>query len=155
PTCGHCIPCAEGRPALCENGAKANVAGSLLGGARRFAAADGRALHHHLGVSAFTQLTVAAHESLVKIDPEIPLDKAALFGCAVMTGVGAVVNSAKVAPGTSVAVFGMGGVGLSTVLGARAAGAYPIIAVDILDDKLALAHDLGATYTVNAANNDP
>lgn len=154
PVCGHCIPCAEGRPALCENGAKANTAGSLLDGGRRFSK-DGLALHHHLGVSAFSQFTVAAQESLVRIDSEIPLDKAALFGCAVMTGVGAVVNTARVAPGMSVAVFGMGGVGLSTVLGARAAGAYPIIAVDILDDKLALARELGATYTVNAAHDDP
>ncbi|MBK8135769.1 MAG: zinc-dependent alcohol dehydrogenase family protein [Chloroflexi bacterium] len=154
PVCGHCIPCAEGRPALCENGAKANTAGSLLEGGRRFSK-DGHTLHHHLGVSAFTQFTVAAQESLVRIDPEIPLDKAALFGCAVMTGVGAVVNTARVAPGMSVAVFGMGGVGLSTVLGARAAGAYPIIAVDILEDKLALARELGATYTVNATDEDP
>lgn len=155
PTCGHCIPCAEGRPALCEHGASANSAGSLLSGARRFSTDDGHALHHHLGVSAFTQFTVAAQESLVKIDPEIPLQTAALFGCAVMTGVGVVVNTAKVAPGMSVAVFGMGGVGLSTVLGARAAGAYPIIAVDVLDSKLALARDLGATHTVNAGQDDP
>jgi alcohol dehydrogenase len=155
PNCGHCIPCAEGRPALCENGARSNTAGSLLRGSRHFHGADGGELHHHLGVSAFSQYTVAAQESLVKIDPEIPLDKAALFGCAVMTGVGAVVNTAKVAPGTAVAVFGMGGVGLSAVLGAKAAGAYPVIAVDVLPDKLALARELGATYTVNAAETDP
>jgi alcohol dehydrogenase len=155
PVCGHCVPCAEGRPALCENGARANTAGSLLSGERRFTDAHGHALHHHLGVSAFSQFTVAAQESVVKIDPEIPLEKAALFGCAVMTGVGAVVNTAKVAPGQSVAVFGLGGVGLSAILGARAAGAYPIIAVDVLDDKLALARELGATHTVNALQTDP
>ncbi len=155
PNCGRCVPCAEGRPALCENGARSNAAGSLLRGGRRFTGVDGGALHHHLGVSAFSQFTVAAQESVVKIDPEIPLDKAALFGCAVMTGVGAVVNTAKVAPGMSVAVFGMGGVGLSAVLGARAAGAYPIIAVDVLPGKLALALELGATYAVNAADTDP
>lgn len=154
PGCGRCIPCAEGRAALCENGARANTAGALLSGARRFSGSDGQHLHHHLGVSAFSQFTVAAQESLVKIDPEIPPEVAALFGCAVMTGVGAVVNTARVMPGQSVAVFGLGGVGLSVVLGARAAGAYPIVAVDLLDDKLAFARELGATFTVNAGQDE-
>ncbi|MDX1992454.1 MAG: zinc-dependent alcohol dehydrogenase family protein [bacterium] len=155
PSCGVCLYCITGRPALCENGAKANVAGTLLSGARRFTNTHGQACNHHLGVSAFTRYTVAAQESLVKITPDIPLDKAALFGCAVMTGVGAVVNTAKVEAGNSVAVFGMGGVGLSAVMGARAAGAYPIIAVDLLDDKLALAKEVGASHTVSAGVDDP
>lgn len=155
PACGHCLPCATGRPALCENGARANVAGTLLDGSRHFRNAAGQELNHHLGVSAFARFTVAAQESLVKIDPSVPLEVAALFGCAVMTGVGAVVNTARVEPGASVAVFGLGGVGLSVVLGARAAGAYPIVAVDLLDAKLALAQELGATHTVNAAREDP
>ncbi len=155
PVCGRCLPCATGRPALCENGARANVAGTLLNGSRHFRDAAGRDLNHHLGVSAFSHFTVAAQESLVKIDPTVPPEIAALFGCAVMTGVGAVMNTARVEPGASVAVFGLGGVGLSTVLGAQAAGAYPIIAVDILDAKLTLARELGATHTVNAAREDP
>lgn len=155
PACGHCLPCATGRPALCENGARANVAGTLLDGSRHFRNAAGQELNHHLGVSAFARFTVAAQESLVKIDPSVPLEVAALFGCAVMTGVGAVVNTARVEPGAGVAVFGLGGVGLSAVLGARAAGAYPIVAVDLLDAKLALAQELGATHTVNAAREDP
>lgn len=155
PVCGHCIPCATGRPALCENGAKANVAGTLLDGSRHFKNAAGQELNHHLGVSAFSQFTIAAQESLVKIDPNLPLEIAALFGCAVMTGVGAVVNTARVEPGASVAVFGLGGVGLSAVLGAVAAGAYPIVAVDLLDAKLELARKLGATHTVNARDGDP
>jgi alcohol dehydrogenase len=155
PVCGHCAPCATGRPALCENGAKANVAGTLLAGDRHFKNAAGQELHHHLGVSAFSQFTVAAQESLVRIDPSLPLEIAALFGCAVMTGVGAVVNTARVEPGTSVAVFGLGGVGLSAVLGARASGAYPIVAVDLLDSKLDLARKVGATHTVNAKDGDP
>jgi len=154
PNCGHCVPCASGRAALCENGAEANTAGTLLSGAKRFKTADGEPLNHHLGVSAFSQLTVAAQESLVKIDKDVPLEKAALFGCGVMTGVGAVVNTAQVQAGYSVAVFGMGGVGLSAVMGARAVGAYPIIAVDLKDDKLQLAREVGATHTVNAAHND-
>lgn len=155
PACGHCLPCATGRPALCENGARANVAGTLLDGSRHFRNAAGQELNHHLGVSAFARFTVAAQESLVKIDPSVPLEVAALFGCAVMTGVGAVVNTARVEPGAGVAVFGLGGVGLSVVLGARAAGAYPLVAVDLLDAKLALAQELGATHTVNAAREDP
>lgn len=152
PVCGHCLPCATGRSALCEHGAKANVAGALLGGSRRFRNGDGRELHHHLGVSAFSQFTVAAQESVVKIDPTLPLETAALFGCAVMTGVGAVVNTAKVGPGSSVAVFGLGGVGLSAVMGARAAGAYPIVAVDVLAAKRGLALECGATHALDGAD---
>lgn len=155
PSCGRCVYCSTGRAALCENGAKANVAGTLLSGARRFTNGHGQACNHHLGVCAFTHFTVVAQESLVKIDSTVPLDKAALFGCAVMTGVGAVVNTARVEAGSSVAVFGMGGVGLSAIMGARAAGAYPIIAVDVLDDKLALAKTVGASHVVNAAVNNP
>ena len=155
PMCGRCLYCATGRPALCENGNRANVEGSLLNGSRHFRDPQGRELHHHLGVSAFSQYTVAVQESLIKIDPAIPLEKAALFGCAVITGMGAVVNTAQVAAGTAVAVFGLGGVGLSEVMGARVAGAYPIIAVDLLDAKLELARKVGATHTVNAREVDP
>ena len=124
PSCGRCPCCAIGRPALCEIGAAANQAGSLLSGGIRFKKSRSSPLHHHLGVSGFSQFTVAAQESLVKIDDQISLAKAALFGCAVMTGVGAVVNTAKVTPGEAVAVFGLGGVGLSTVMGARLAGGF-------------------------------
>ena len=154
PVCGHCLPCSEGRAALCENGAQANVAGSLLNGHRHFHNQDGQLLHHHLGVSGFSNFTVAVRESLVKIEDDFPLQQAALFGCAVLTGVGAVVNTARVAPGASVAVFGMGGVGLSAIMGARAAGAGPIIAVDPLAPKLELAKEVGATHVVNASRED-
>jgi Zn-dependent alcohol dehydrogenase len=150
PHCGHCLPCSEGRRVLCESGAASNAAGSLLNGSRKFRDAHGRPLHHHLGVSGFSRYTVAMAESLVKIDPDFPVDKAALFGCAVLTGVGAVVNTAKVRPGESVAVFGLGGVGMSAVMGARASGAYPIIAVDRLESKLAAARLAGATHVVKA-----
>jgi len=158
PVCGRCLYCASGRGAMCEPGNAANLVGTLLSGVRRFS--DSRSTppkpcSHHLGVSAFSQFTVAAQESLVKIDPSLPLAMAALFGCAVMTGVGAAINTAGVQPGTSVAVFGMGGVGLSAVMGARAVGANPIIAVDRVEEKLKLAQDVGATHTINAAANDP
>ena len=153
PSCGRCGPCAAGRPALCEPGARANGAGTLLSGERRLSF-RAEPVYHHLGVSAFATHAVVARESCVKIDPGLPLDIAALFGCAVLTGVGAVVNTAKVAPGASVAVVGLGGVGLSAVLGARLAGARQIVAVDLADDKLAFARALGATHVVNAGGKD-
>lgn len=152
PVCGRCLFCVSGRASLCEKGGAANVAGTLLSGARRFRTSSGTELNHHLGVSGFSQFTVAAQESLVKIEEDIPLGKAALFGCAVMTGVGAVVNTAMVEPGTSVIVFGMGGVGLSAVMGAKLVGAWPIVAVDILEEKLKLAKQAGATHTLAAGN---
>jgi len=145
PVCGHCAPCATGRPALCDNGAAANVAGALLGGARRLRDADGAALHHHLGVSAFSDAVVVSARSAVKVDAGLAPELAALFGCAVLTGAGAVVNTARVAPGESVAVVGLGGVGLAALLAAVAAGAHPIAAVDVVPEKLALARELGAT----------
>ncbi|GAC1632106.1 MAG: zinc-dependent alcohol dehydrogenase family protein [Nevskia sp.] len=150
PACGHCAPCATGRAALCEPGAKANVAGTLLSGARRLRDGAGE-INHHLGVSGFAEYAVVAAASAVKIDAGLAPEIAALFGCAVLTGVGAVVNTARVTPGSSVAIFGLGGVGLAALLGARAAGAGTIVAIDLLDAKLALAKQLGATHTVNAA----
>jgi alcohol dehydrogenase len=149
PSCGHCPPCAEGRPALCEPGAAANTAGTLLSGARRLHR-NGSDVHHHLGVSGFAEYATVSRRSLVKIDRDLPFDQAALFGCAVLTGVGAVINTARVPAGASVAVVGLGGVGLASVLGAAAAGARRLIAVDLSDEKLGLARQIGATDTFNA-----
>ncbi|HKT84717.1 MAG TPA: zinc-dependent alcohol dehydrogenase family protein [Novosphingobium sp.] len=155
PSCGHCLPCSEGRPALCVPGAEANGKGELLTGAIRLhEAGTGDRLHHHLGCSAFADHAVVSRRSLVKIDKDVPLDHAALFGCAVLTGMGAVVNTAGVKPGQSVVVVGLGGVGLAAVLGAIASGAAQIVAVDLDDAKLALARELGATATVNARSED-
>lgn len=153
PSCGHCDPCAGGRPALCEPGAAANGRGELLGGGVRLHGQQGD-LHHHLGCSAFASHAVVSRRSLVKVDPDLPFEHAALFGCAVLTGVGAVVNTAGVRAGQSVAVVGLGGVGLSSVLGALASGASPVVAVDLSEDKLALARSLGPVRTVNAADPD-
>jgi alcohol dehydrogenase len=153
PSCGHCLPCSEGRPALCEPGAAANTAGTLLSGAKRLHR-NGEDVNHHLGVSAFAEYATVSRRSLVKIDPDLPLDEAALFGCAVLTGVGAVINTAKISAGSSVAVIGLGGVGLSSLLGAIAAGARRVVAVDLSDDKLGLARQLGATDTFNAGSAD-
>ena len=153
PSCGHCGPCAEGRPALCEPGAAANGAGTLLSGERRLAR-GGKPINHHLGCSVFAEYATVSRRSVVKIDPELPLDEAALFGCAVLTGVGAVVNTAQVRAGASVAVIGLGGVGLASLLGAAASGARHIIAVDLSEAKLDLAKALGATHTFNAGDSD-
>ena len=153
PSCGHCGPCAEGRPALCEPGAAANGRGELLGGGRRLFR-EGEGLNHHLGCSAFADRAVVSRRSLVRIDPDLSFEEAALFGCAVLTGVGAVVNTAQVRAGQSVVVVGLGGVGLASVLGALASGASPVVAVDLSEEKLALARSLGAVQTVDAADPD-
>jgi alcohol dehydrogenase len=153
PSCGHCLPCAEGRPALCEPGAAANGAGTLLSGKRRLHR-QGSDVHHHLGVSAFAEYATVSRRSLIRIDKDLPLEEAALFGCAVLTGVGAVINTAKVSAGSSIAVVGLGGVGLSSLLGAAAAGARRIVAVDLSDEKLGLARQLGATDTFNPSSPD-
>ncbi len=150
PTCGHCGPCSTGRAALCEPGASANGAGTLLGGARRLTDSHGISLQHHLGVSGFAEYCVASARSVVAVDRSLAPEIAALFGCAVLTGVGAVVNTARILPGRSVAIFGLGGVGLAALLGARAAGAFPVIAVDLNQDKLTLAGELGAHHCLDA-----
>jgi len=154
PSCGHCNPCAEGRPALCENGAAANGAGTLLSGARRIFREGGAPIHHHMGCSAFAEAAVVSRRSCVKVDPALPLEEAALFGCAVLTGVGAVVNTAQVRAGASVAVVGLGGVGLASVLGAVASGARRVVAIDVSEEKLRLATELGATDAFNGAEAD-
>lgn len=150
PSCGHCPSCAEGRPALCVPGAASNVAGTLLGGARRLFR-GGKPVNHHMGCSAFAEYAVVSRNSLVKVDPEVALDEAALFGCAVLTGVGAVVNTAKVPAGATAAVVGLGGVGLAAVLGAVASGASRVVAVDLAADKRDFARAIGATDAFDAA----
>lgn len=153
PTCGVCDMCAEGRPALCVKGHAANAAGTLLSGARRITC-DGAEINHHCGVCAFSEHAVISRRSIVKITKEIPLAEAALFGCAVMTGVGTVFNTCQVRPGQSVAVIGLGGVGLSALLGAVASGARVIVAIDLNPAKLDKARDLGATDTFLASDPD-
>lgn len=156
PSCGFCMPCMEGRPALCEPGAMSNGQGTLLGGSRRITM-DGQSVNHHVGVSCFSEMAVVSRRSCVKLDlteADISHAEAALFGCAVLTGAGAVINTARVQAGTSVAVLGLGGVGFSALLAAVASGAREIVAIDLNDAKLELARALGATATVNAAHPD-
>ena len=152
PSCGTCPECSSGRPALCAPGAVANGAGTLLHGPSLLRDASGATVHHHLGVSGFARHAVVARESAVVIPPDVPLQTAALFGCAVLTGAGAVLNTAPVRPGQSVAVFGLGGVGLASVMAASVAGAATIVAVDPVEAKRKLALELGATHAFGPEN---
>jgi alcohol dehydrogenase len=149
-SCGKCRFCVEGRPALCEPGRGANIKGSMLRGGTRISQ-NGEDINHMLGVSCFAEHAVVSRESVLRVDKDLPLAEAALFGCAVVTGVGAVLNTANLRAGSTVAVVGLGGVGLNALMAARLAGAARIIAIDLLDDKLDLASRLGATETHNAA----
>jgi alcohol dehydrogenase len=146
PSCGTCGYCRPGRPALCGAGGAANGAGHLLGGGRRLRDAAGARVRHHLGVSGFAQYAVVHRSSAVLIDRDVPFDVAAVLGCAMLTGFGAVHNTADVSPGDSVTVLGLGGVGQAAVLGAVARGASPIVAVDPVTAKHRPALGLGATH---------
>jgi alcohol dehydrogenase len=143
PSCGHCLPCAEGRPALCTEGAASNTAGTLMGGQQRLFR-GGERINHHMGCSAFAEYAVVS----------LPLAEAAVFGCAVLTGVGAVVNTARMPMGATVAIVGLGGVGLAALLGALAAGASRVVAVDLAADKREFAKKLGATDAFDAGAAD-
>ena len=154
PSCGHCIPCMEGRPALCEPALGAAIAGTLLSGGKRFHRPGTGPVNHQVGVSCFAEYAVVARGTLVKIDQDLPLDIAALFGCAVLTGVGAAINAGQLKLGATSAVVGLGGVGLSALLGAKAAGARTVIAIDRLQHKLDFALELGATHAFHADDPD-
>lgn len=147
PSCGHCRACDAGRPALCHNAAKVNGSGDLLHGEALLRTPGGERINHHLGVSAFADYAVVARESVVVIDDDVLDEVAAMFGCAVLTGMGAVLNTAQLQQGQSVAVFGLGAVGLSAVMAARIARASSIIAIDPVAEKHQLAIDAGATVT--------
>ena len=149
--CGACSQCTTGHTVLCENTEVKMVPGQ----SRRLSWKGGEPMHQFLNLSAFAEQMVVHENALVKIDPEIPLDRATLVGCGVITGVGAVINTAKIEAGSTVAVIGCGGVGLSAVNGAALAGASRIIALDTLPEKLELAKTMGATDTVLVGNDDP
>ncbi|GAA6188643.1 zinc-binding dehydrogenase [Litorivita sp. NS0012-18] len=153
-SCGRCRTCLGGRPQICEAAPAARAAGELISGGSRIKDADGNTIRHMVGVSCFAEYAVVNRGSVVVIDKSIALTDAALFGCAVMTGVGAVVNAAHAAVGDRMAVFGLGGVGLCGVMGAKAAGADTIIAIDLEQAKLDKALALGATHAINARDPD-
>jgi S-(hydroxymethyl)glutathione dehydrogenase/alcohol dehydrogenase len=149
--CGTCPQCVTGHPNLCEN----TDVKMPPGVSRRLTWKGGELMNQFLNLSSFAEQMLVHENGIVKIDPDIPLDRAALVGCGVMTGVGAVFNAAKIEPGATVAVIGCGGVGLSAVNGAALAGAERIIAIDTVASKLEIARELGATDTLNASNADP
>lgn len=151
PYCGHCKQCARGWPNRCENTAWYDS--TMEDGTCRLHS-NGRQVHHY-NTSSFAERSVVPARTAVKVDPDLSLTELALMGCAVMTGVGAVLNTARVRPGDAVAVVGCGGVGLNVVQGARIAGAGTIIAIDRIAAKLELARELGATAVVDASAVDP
>ncbi|HSU06092.1 MAG TPA: Zn-dependent alcohol dehydrogenase [Acetobacteraceae bacterium] len=148
--CGECPQCMTGHPNLCEN-----TEVKLLPGAARRLRWKGDVLNQAFNLSAFAEQMLVHEHAMVKIGNDIPLDRAALVGCGVMTGVGAVFHAAKVEPGSTVVVIGCGGIGLSAVNGAALAGAERVIAIDTVASKLELAKEMGATDTINASNVDP
>jgi len=153
PSCGVCRYCAAGKPYLCSSAGGSHMMKD--GTSRLTLRKNSQPLFHFLGVSSFAEYAVASEISVVKVRDDAPLVSLSTVGCAVVTGIGAVLNTARVTPGKSVAVFGCGGVGLNVVQGANLVGAWPIIAVDTLDGKLALAKQFGATHLVNSTKEHP
>ena len=152
-SCGDCRYCNAGRPNLCQGANASRANGTLISGANRLSC-GGEPIYHYSGLSVFAQYAVVAQAALIKIPDDIPLDDATIFGCAVLTGVGAVLNTAQVPPGAQVAVVGLGGVGMNALMGAVIAGAERIVAVDTNAEKLKLAKELGATDCFLAGNAD-
>lgn len=151
--CGHCYYCAHGSPTICDLGYTMRATGKMPDGSVRYSA-GGRAVNHLNGVSTFAEYSVAPEVCVLRIPPDIRLDRAAIIGCSVLTGVGAVLNAADVRPGSSVAVIGCGGVGLNVIQGSVVAGAERIIAIDTSQPKLHLARDFGATHVIDATAED-
>ncbi|WP_444915513.1 S-(hydroxymethyl)glutathione dehydrogenase/class III alcohol dehydrogenase [Microbulbifer sp. ZKSA004] len=148
PECGECKFCLSGKTNLCQKIRGTQGKGLMPDGSTRFSV-DGKPIFHYMGCSTFSEYTVLPEISVAKINPEAPSNEVCLLGCGVTTGMGAVTNTAKVEPGSCVAIFGLGGIGLSAVIGAKMAGASRIIGVDINEDKFALAKKLGATECIN------
>jgi alcohol dehydrogenase len=152
-SCGDCRYCNAGRPNLCQSSLTARTDGTLVSGARRLSL-NGEPINHYSGLSVFAQYAVVSQNALIKIPDDVPLEDATIFGCAVVTGAGAVFNTAQVPPGGRMAVVGLGGVGMNALMAGVAAGAERVVAVDLNADKLTLARELGATDTFLAGNAD-
>lgn len=148
PECGECKFCKSGKTNLCQKIRATQGKGLMPDGTTRFSK-DGQPIYHYMGTSTFSEYTVLPEISIAKVDPAAPLEEVCLLGCGVTTGIGAVMNTAKVKEGESVAIFGLGGIGLSAVIGARLAKAGRIIAIDINESKFELARKLGATDCIN------
>jgi S-(hydroxymethyl)glutathione dehydrogenase / alcohol dehydrogenase len=156
PYCGKCPACMMGVPTSCENyPVTAMMMGSMPDGTKRLKRKNGEELSHFMAQSSFAEYAIVDESAAVKVREDAPLDVVCLLGCGVSTGIGAVINTARVKAGSSVSVFGCGGVGLATIMAAKLVGARQIIAVDMLDNKLKFARELGATDLVNASQDDP
>lgn len=153
PECGKCKFCLSGKTNLCQAIRATQGKGLMPDGTSRFSK-DGKPIFHYMGTSTFSEYTVLPEIALAKINKAAPLDKVCLLGCGITTGIGAVLNTAKVEPGSTVAVFGLGGIGLSVLQGAVMAKASRIIAIDINESKFEMAKMLGATDCVNPQNFD-
>lgn len=154
PSCGSCKRCLAGEPYLCQAAFAAMETGTLLSGETRLSS-GGERVYHLFGQSSFAEYAVVHESTAIKVSKDAPLDVAALLACGVTTGIGAVIHTAQVRPGDTVAVFGCGGVGLSAVLGAALVGAAKIIAIDVLPRKLEVALTLGATAVIHAPRENP
>ena len=154
PACGHCPTCRAGRPTLCERFPATTFQSLLPDQSSRLHTTDGLLLKPYLSSATMAEYAVIHRDGIVPVPDDVPFPVAAVIGCAVLTGVGAVLNTAQVVPGSSAAIIGCGGVGLSAILGCKLAGCYPIIAVDVLAGKLDFARELGATHTINARDED-
>lgn len=154
PSCGRCKMCQSGRPQICEAAVQARAEGGILSGGSRIRDANGEQLNHHTGISCFAEYAVMNRGSIVVVDDPISAVDAAVFGCAVMTGTGALLNTAKIAPGETTAIFGLGGVGLCGVMGAKASGAEVIIGLDLDEGKRAKAMTMGATHVFDPRDAD-
>ena len=154
PNCEHCMACRRGQPNLCERLATTTLVALLPDGTTRLQTQDGLTLKHYLSAATMAEYAVIDEASAIPIPADVPFEVGALIGCAVATGTGAVIHTAQAEPGSSAAVIGCGGVGLSAIIGCKLAGCYPIIAVDVMESKLAFARELGATHTVNAREVD-
>ncbi len=155
PACHLCTQCQRGRPNLCERLASTTYQGALIDGTSRLHSVEGASVKQYLSASTMADYAVIPEDGAVHLQEGVPFEVGAIIGCAVITGVGAVINTAKVRPGSSAAVIGCGGIGLSAILGCVVAGCHTIIAVDVFDEKLKFARQLGATHTVNARHEDP
>ncbi len=154
PSCNHCPACFRGQNNLCDRLSGTTLQALLPDGTTRLSTEDGLTLKHYLSTSTMAEYAVLDQASVIKLPDDVGYEVASIIGCAVLTGTGAVLNTAQVDPGSSVAVIGCGGVGLSAIMGAKLAGCYPIIAVDVMDSKFAFAKELGATHTINSGDVD-
>lgn len=154
PACQNCGTCLQGHPTMCETFPETTYQGFMSDGTSRLQTTEGQMIRQFLSAATMAEYTVVNEVGAIPIPADVPFDVAAIMGCAVMTGVGAVMNTANLESGSSAAVIGCGGIGLSILLGLKMAGCYPLIAVDVMDSKLEFAEELGATHTINSRNDD-